>query len=198
MISLNSFRVGLLEVAAREAILEEAAKTASLDWLVNFAVHCVVEHEPRKPEHLDWEPLTSAEAAERLQALALARVEEAAADGALVELPDLVSKLFHWRDLIGKGGIERVHGWLAKRLADNAVVIALARSFVSDGWTQAAGDVVTRRYRRVDRDAVEALVDPDAFKTRIAELLANPDIDANARDSLKEFQAAWTRSPHSL
>ncbi|MEP9347810.1 P-loop NTPase fold protein [Xanthobacter sp. KR7-225] len=183
-----------LAVAERDAVLEEAAKHASLRWLVNFALRCVGQHEPKERERQRDEPLTSAEAAERLRALALARVEVAAAEGTFVQLPDFVSKLFRWRDLIGDGGVERVRGWLAEQLVDDAVVVALARSFVATGWTHAAGDVVARRITHLNRGTVEALVDPSAFRARIAELLANANLDVDSRGALEAFEGAWTQS----
>lgn len=114
-------------------------------------------------------------------------------DGALIGLPDLASKLFRWRDLIGDGGAERVPAWLAERLDDDALVEALARSFVSVGWTRSAGDVVARRYNHLDRGAVEALANPDALRARMADILAREDVDAGRRAAIKDFKAAWAR-----
>ena len=61
-------------IAERDAVLEAAAQTATLRWLINLALRCVGQHEPTQDRRLRGEPLTSVEAAARLQALALARV----------------------------------------------------------------------------------------------------------------------------
>jgi hypothetical protein len=182
-----------LAVGVRDTVLEGAAQTATLRWLINVTLRCVAQHEPAEDERRRGEPLTSAEAAARLRALALARVEAAAGAGTLIGLPDLVSKLFRWRDLIGDGGAERVRTWLAERLDDDALVEALARSFVSVGWTHSAGDVVARRNTHLDRGDVEALVDPDALRTRMAEILAREDVEAGRRAAIEDFEAAWAR-----
>lgn len=190
---LNRLVTERLAVGERDAVLEAAAQTATLRWLIDVTLRCVAQHEPAENGRRRGEPLTSAEAAARLRALALARVEAAAIDGTLIGLPDLVSKLFRWRDLIGDGGAERVRAWLAERLDDHALVEALARSFVSVGWTHSAGDVVARRYTHLDRGAVEALVDPDALRARMADILAREDVDAGRRVAIEDFEAAWAR-----
>ena len=190
---LNRLVTERLAIAQRDAVLEAAAQTATLRWLINIALRCVGQHEPAEDGRRRGEPLTSAEAAERLRALALARVEAAADDGALIGLPDLVSKLFRWRDLIGEGGIDRVRAWLTERLDDDGLVEALARSFVSVGWTHSAGDVVARRYTHLDRGAVEALVDPGALRARMTEILAKDDVEAGRRAAIEDFEAAWAR-----
>lgn len=191
---LNRLVTERLPVGERDAVLEAAALTATLRWTIDFTRRCVAEHEPAEDGRPRGEPLTSAEAAARLRALALARVEAAAADGYLIGLPDLVSKLFRWRDLIGDGGAERVRAWLAERLDHDALVEALARSFVSVGWTHSAGDVVAQRYTHLDRGAIGALVEPDALRTRIAQILAMEDVDAGRRAALEDFETAWARS----
>lgn len=190
---LNRLVTERLAIDGRDAVLEAAAQTATLRWLINLALRCVGQHDPAEDGRRRGEPLTSAEAAARLRALALARVEAAAAAGTLIGLPDLVSKLFRWRDLVGDDGIDRVRAWLAERLADDALVESLARSFVSVGWTHSAGDVVARRYTRLDRGAVEALIDPDALRARMAEILARDDVDAGRRAAIEDFEAAWAR-----
>jgi predicted KAP-like P-loop ATPase len=190
---LNRLVTERLAVDERDAVLEAAAQTATLRWLINLALRCVGQHEPAQDGRGRGEPLTSIEAAARLRALALARVEAAAAEGTLVGLPDLVEKLFRWRDLIGEGGIDHVRAWLAERRDDDALIEALARSFVSVGWTHSAGDLVARRFTRVDRGSVEALVDPDALRAHIAEMLARDDIDPRRRAAIEDFEAAWTR-----
>lgn len=190
---LNRLVTERLAIGERDVVLEVAAQTATLRWLINIALRCVAEHEPAENGRRRGEPLTSAEAAARLRGLALARVESAADDGTLVGLPGLVSKLFRWRDLIGDGGIDRVRAWLADRLDDDALVEALARSFVSVGWTHSAGDVVAQRYTHLERSSVEALVDPDALRNRMAEILAGDDVDAGRRAAIEDFEAAWER-----
>lgn len=190
---LNRLVSERLAVHARDVVLESAAQTATLRWLINVALRCVGQHEPAEDGHRRGEPLTSAKAAERLRALALARVEAAAADGTLIGLPDLVSKLFRWRDLIGEGGVDRVRVWLGERLDDDALIEALARSFVTVGWTHSAGDVVARRYTHLDRGTVEALVDPGALRARMTEILAKEDVEPGRRAAIEDFEAAWTR-----
>lgn len=190
---LNRLVTERLEIAERDAVLESAAQTATLRWLINLALRCVGQHEPAHNRRRRGEPLTSVEAAARLQALALARVEAAAADGTLASLPDLVEKLFRWRDLLGEGGIDRVRAWLAERLDDDALVEALARSFLTVGWTHSAGDVVARRFTRLDRGSVQALVDPGALRARMAAILARDDVDSGRRAVIEDFEAAWAR-----
>lgn len=190
---LNQLVAERLEIAQRDEVLESAARTATLRWLINFARRCVHEQEPAPNGRRPREPLTSAGASGRLRALTLARVEAAAAEGAFIRLPDLVSNLFSWRDLIGDGGADRLRAWLAERLDDDALVEALARSFISVGWTQTAGDVVARREPRLNRDSVQALVDPVSFRARMTQILSMKDVEAGRREAIEQFEAAWVR-----
>jgi hypothetical protein len=195
---LNRLVTDRLAIAERDAVLEAAAQTATLRWLINLAQRCVAQNEPAQDGRRRSEPLTGAEAAERLRALALVRIEDVATDGALISMPDLVETLFRWRDLIGTGGAERVRAWLAERLEDDALVEALARSFVSVRSTQSAGDVVARRYPHLNRATVEALVDPAAFRARAAEILARDDVEAGRRSAIEGFEAAWIGTGHGI
>jgi hypothetical protein len=190
---LNRLVYQRLAIEQRDAVLEAAAQTATLRWLIVFSLRCVRLQESAPNGQVSGEPLTSAGAAERLRALTLARVEAAAADGIFIRLPDLVSNLFSWRDLIGDGGADRVRAWVAERLGDDALVEALARSFITVGWTQTAGDVAARREHRVNRDSVEALVDPVALRARMTQILSGEDVEADRRAAIEQFEAAWMR-----
>ncbi len=125
--------------------------------------------------------------------MALERIEGAAADGTLLGYPDPVSLLLRWRDLLGQGGGDRVRSWLATRLED-AVVINLAPSFVSTGWTHTMGDGVSRRHRRLERGALQALVDPDQFRDRVALLRVRTDLAPERKADLDAFEAAWLKN----
>lgn len=195
---LNRLVTERLEIDDRDAVLEAAAQTATLRWLIDIALRCVAQLEPVEEGRRCGEPLASTEATARLRALALARVQAAAVEGVLIGLPDLVSKLFRWRDLVGEGGAERVRAWLTEQLDDDAVVEALARSFVSVGWSHSAGDVVARRYTYLDRGSVDALVDPDAFRARISEILVREDLDPGRRSAINDFEAAWARPDRGI
>ena len=190
---LNRLVYQRLAIEQRDAVLEAAAQTATLRWLIVFSLRCIRLQESAPNGQVSGEPLTSAGAAERLRALTLARVEAAASEGAFIRLPDLVSNLFSWRDLIGDGGADRVRAWLAERLDDDALVEALARSFISFGWTHTAGDVVARREPRLNRGSIEALVDPVALRARMAQILSREDVEAGRREAIEQFEAAWVR-----
>ncbi len=181
-----------LEQNARDALLEAAALEATLGWLLRFATGCVDDHRPRQDGRLpDDRPLVSAAAAERIRLLALDRIEAAVASGDLPGLPDFVSILFRWRDLIGDGGIERVRNWLGEHMDEDRVVIALAQSFISFGWSHSIGDRVAKRTTNLQRRSVELLVDVEAFRTRIAGLLTLETLAHDDRLSLERFETQW-------
>lgn len=182
-----------LEPARREAILEAAFARATLIWSVDFALRCLDEHNTEKSGGQQGEPLVGADCAERLRVLALDKVEAAEAAGTLVSYPDLVSRLFRWRDLIGGGGEDRVGAWVGDRLGDQAMIVNLARSSVSHGWSHVAGDAVSRRYQRFDRAALEKLVNLEAFRGRVAGMLAGSLSDED-RQVLTEFEKHWAHS----
>lgn len=190
---LNRLLADRLVMSDRDALFEKAAERATLLWLVDFVLRCKRQYDPEHAERDDdGEPLVSAVALDRLVALALSRVEEEASDGRLIQRRDLVSRLFRWRDL-GED-LDSIKSWVSDRLDDDEFVVALARGSLSTGWSHVMGDAVARRYTRLDRGALEKLVEPVAFLRRVASLLGDAKLDADKVSALTDFETAWTRS----
>jgi predicted KAP-like P-loop ATPase len=191
---LNLLVTARLAEPVRDELIRNAAQTASLDWLISLTMRAIGQHKPKEDGRQREEtPLVSAQIAEELRVLARTRIEEAVADGRLFTVNDPINMLFRWRDLIGEGGTEHVRAWLAEHLADDHTVITLAKSFVSEGWSQSVEDLVARRREYVQRDSVIALVDPETFLARIVDILGKPDIEEDDRAVLSRFQTVWDK-----
>ncbi len=182
----------------RGRLIEEACRTASLEWLVSICSRCRDEYQrPQEEGQEPREPLVPRDVCERMDALCLDRLRQAAEDGALVEHRHMLRLLFRWRDLVG---VETVREWTDGELASDVFVVALSEALISSYWSQGMGfaglgDLVSRRTEYVNLDSVAEILDVERFRQRVDELLARDGLSDDDRQRLQHFVDTPERDP---
>lgn len=183
----------------RTEVIENACALAPIDWLVDIANRCARNHRPREDgDREERGPLVSADAADRLTALSLGKLREAAANGALLHQRTMLPLLFRWRDLANAAEVRQ---WTDAQLANNEFVILLADRMIHTSWSQgiggfgSLGDVVARKNNYVRMGSYTELLDVDRFRRRIDELLVSQDLPETDRAVLERFKATPERDP---
>lgn len=187
----------------RSELIEAACKRASLGWLLDICGRCVRDHSSdpnRNNASDDREPLVTSDAANRLTKLALSRVREAAEDGALLSQRRLLSVLYSWEHMTGASEVCR---WSESQLQNNHFVVCIADKAIQRSWSQGLGgfggmgDVVARANDYVKVDSLSRIIDVDAFKRRVDELLASPthDVTAEERAKLERYRSTPEADP---
>jgi hypothetical protein len=91
---MNELLIGRLDLKERSQIVGEAAKVATLGWLVDVAERCA---EQKKKERADADRLVDDDATDAVVALAVERLTAAAADGSLARRDDVCTLLHSWK-----------------------------------------------------------------------------------------------------
>lgn len=176
-----------LTLDERSAIFRQACVKASLSWLADFTRSAWMDYHPR--EGKEREPtencLTTEADAEELRAFVLTRIEAAAADGTLLVHKDLRFLLHYWADLAADEG-EKVRAWTSTAFSTDDGVRYLASAFTSYSWSQAIGDMVSRRQTQVRLESMAQLVDLDVFRQRVEAVAA-----AGSDAEVQQFLEAW-------
>ncbi|MXW36358.1 MAG: hypothetical protein F4Z60_13065 [Chloroflexi bacterium] len=175
----------------RSRILFEVIQNASLGWLVEITNVAHVQHYPRnamEPPEKPEECLLERDHADQLREITLRRLNEAAADGNILKVPNLLSVLFRWRDFAG-GSSAALEEFCNSALEDDASTVLLARAvlgkqYVSTGASEQALD-------HAQLDGLQSLLNVDRFKARLVDLVRSTDLESDDKDVLQRLLAAW-------
>ena len=177
----------------RSRILFEAIQSASLGWFVEFTISALIQHRPRS----DMDALVSPEElllekhhADQLREIALQRLDEAAADGSIMRVPNLLSVLFRWRDFADDGSSAH-REFCDSLLADDGSIILLARAVLGKSYVSGGRYGRTQRKDRAHLEGLEDLLDVDRFKARLVDLVRSTDLHPDDKDMLQRLLAAW-------
>ena len=171
---MNRLVIDRFDEAGREAIFGPAMEAASVAWAADFARRCREAFEPAADGREIPPVVVGQPVAERFQALALAKLRDAAATGSLINHPALIVLLFEWGRLSPEGDVE-TRRWTDDQLANPLFVKAMVREMPSEVWSQGLGwdgmgDVVSRRSYRIDIQQFNRILDVPAFEARVDEL----------------------------
>jgi predicted KAP-like P-loop ATPase len=157
------------DLARRSAILLEAAKSASIGWLVDLANSAYRDHHPREggEPNPDRIILLTESDTKALQMLALDAIRAAAESGVLLDHPRLAPLLFRWQELAADKGAE-VKAWTATKLEDDEAIVKIAARYTSHSWSQSLGigglgDTVAKRNTRASIEALEEVLTKAGF-----------------------------------
>lgn len=184
------------ELVERSEVLVEACQNASLGWLIDLSNFAYQDYHPREEGEEPSAPekcLTTAEDASQLRKLALQRVREAAGDESILVHSQLAYVLFRWRDMVQESP-EEIQSWSEKVLDTDDGVLTFARAFLGKSFSHeigGLGDLVHRTNDRAQVKGIEKLMDADRFRARLPEVLQNPKLSAEDKDTLKRLIEAW-------
>lgn len=186
----------------RGEILERVCETSALGWLINFSNRSSREHSPANDEQREnqQEPFISNEVSNRIARLALDRLRAAAEDGSIVRQKRIMGLLLEWDD---RGNEGEVRQWTDAQLENNDFIINLAERLIRHSWTQGMGlfgdgDRVARRHDYVHLEPYTAVLDIPRFRTRVQQLLEDPNLPEDSKRKLERFTAVPERDPGSI
>lgn len=175
----------------RSAILLSAANVAQLGWLGNLTASAWDDHHPGegKSREPDEKCLLTEADAEAARDLFLNRVQAAAADGSLMDIPDLVRPLYLWLHFLDNDA--EVRDWMAGQIEDDSSLVKLARAFTSQSWGQSSEDLVAIRSDRASVSGLEKFMDQDRFRSNLKGLLDRLEPESDDKQAVERFLKAW-------
>lgn len=185
-------------LSERSKIIVDAAKSASVGWLVDLAGSAYSAHHPpegKKPLSED-ECITTEADAIKLKKLALAKIEKSAGDGSLLKCRRFISVLYRWDDFLGNQHQERAREWCLSQSEDDKAVEKFADAFVAVSWSHgmggfgALGDTVAVKKETISK-SLSDFFDPEYFKSRVETLLSGCEEGTTMHASLTRFLVAW-------
>lgn len=116
----------------------------------------------------------------RLKALWVDKVRAVADDGdRLVQISDLVSTLYRWRDFAG--GFDEPRAWVQGRTKSSKDLVDILAKFVSIGRAQSVGDRVAARTESFERRYIEDFFDLEELERRLSTLAVRRLTDDTSR-----------------
>lgn len=194
---LNKLLLGRFPLEERSALLLAAIQGAEPAWCADLAERCRNVYEPRngKDPTIESEALADGSTAKKVVAIALDRLREVAGDGRILDANGTNSPLWALYRL-SPSGSEEIRTLTDQYLENDRHTILLARALTSTTWTHAVGlsgmgDRVAKASPRVDRSAIDNIVDGERLIARVDQLLENRDINAEDRAVLQRFHDGW-------
>ncbi|MBD3330331.1 NTPase KAP [Candidatus Peregrinibacteria bacterium] len=183
----------------RSTIFMAACKNAQIGWLIDFASSSIDDHYPR--EGKEPEPpekcLINKECVPELRQHSIEIIEHSAADGKLINHPQLPYILFRWQEFLGDKK-DRVKEWTNEQLNSDVSVSILARAFTSESWSQGIGmfglgDRVAIRNVKASVGSLDSIVDITEFRNRLEAIESNAEFDENLKEFVTVFLDAWRK-----
>jgi predicted KAP-like P-loop ATPase len=130
------------------------------------------------------DPLLTLDQQETLEALALTKVREAAANGALIDSPSLTRTLYRWRDWAGDA---EPRDWVATLVPDNAQLARLFEGFLQVRVVAGVGNATAQQIPTLRPDWLEPFVDVDTLAVRAQDLLTDDSMTDAQRRAVEQF-----------
>ncbi|MDN4632786.1 P-loop NTPase fold protein [Sphingomonas sp. PsM26] len=188
---LRSLLLDRTTLQERSAILLSAAHAAQLAWLGNFTASAWEDYHPREGKNREPEDkclLTEADG-ETARALFLDRIRAAAADGSLMDIPDLMRPLYLWMHFLDDD--TEIREWMALRIEEDASLVKLAGELTTHSWGQSSDDLVAIRSDRASVGNLEEIMDLDRFKSNLNRLVDRLEAGSDDHQTVDRFLKAW-------
>ena len=118
-----------------------------------------------------------------LEKIALEKVVEAAQNGTLLNISDLVYVLYWWNKF---DKIEDIRHWVQEVITDDDVLAMFLEKFLSKGY-KGYSDGYTEAYYRLDPRVLELFLDLSQIIDRARKIAYDEGITENQRNALKQF-----------
>jgi hypothetical protein len=143
------------DIGRRTKLVEDAASTSSAFWLMSYADRCKNKNDDVVAGKIS-EGIIESAACDRLIALAVRRIREAADDGTLAKMRDLIPALFWWSR---QSDESEVLAWTKAQIANDDFIVHFAHEAVQQVVSHSLGfdDLSDRVGRRRDYAPLEDL-----------------------------------------
>lgn len=184
----------------RSTIILKAAESSSVGWLVDLSESAYRDHHPREGKSPEPEDrcLTTQADADKLREMALKKIEEAAADGSLLNYEFFPRALVRWDELVGSDDHKLAKAWCMERLVEDDAVEAFSKAFLSESWVTGMGgfggglgDTVSVKRDRVSEESLKRFFEVETLRQRVDTLLAASEVGSPRKTALKRFVDAW-------
>lgn len=188
---LRSLLLDRTTLKERSAILLAAAKDASLGWLASLTWSAWEDYHPRegKQREVESKCLMTEEDCEAARVMLIERMREAAQNGSLIDLPDLMRPFYVWLDLAEDK--REAKDWLARQVETDTSLPKLARALTATSWTQSYGDLVAMKSDRAAVRGLEDMIDLEGFRSRLKRYCESLDEGDEDREVISNFLMAW-------
>ena len=166
---------GMTASPAIDTVVEQVARLAHWDE------KRAERDEPPMPGE---EPRLAPDDHAALQKAALAEIERAAADGAILEAKGLGFILHKWREW---GDPSHPRQWTEETVDDDLNLARLLERFVLTSRSQALGDWATRINKRLNPKSLEPFVSVNKLEPRVADLAQDERLTAEQREACRLF-----------
>lgn len=180
-----------LTLEKRSFVIREACNDATLACLTLIAGAACDEYLskengiPKPPK----EHLTTQSHAEELKALSIERIRKAADDGSLIKCPQLNRVLLWWQH--AEGG-DTVRLWTNSVIhQDEVAIVRIAEAFTGSQSTSHFRDSVPEQSDTAVTGQLKFVADLQVFRARAEQVLREGVLEAEAREKLEGFLAAW-------
>jgi hypothetical protein len=187
------------DIAQRTKLVEDAALTSSALWLLSYADRCKNKNDAVIAGKIS-EGLIESPACDRIVVLAVQRIRQAAGDGTLGKMRDLVSALFWW----GRQTDENeVLAWTSAQMANDDFIVHFVHEAVQQTVSHSIGfddlsDRVGWRRDYVPLEQLRRVIDVDILQARVDEIFQNSKCGDEQRGVLKRFIDAPKRQGRDL
>jgi predicted KAP-like P-loop ATPase len=125
----------------------------------------------------------------KLESAVAKKIDSAAAEGWLLQIPDLAGTLYRWADW---GGSPATRDWVASQVQSDAGLARILDAFLQSSTVYTSGPG-RRSYVRhyLDPRSLEPFIDPESVIDRVPALVSKQDLTARQRLAAQAFLKGW-------
>lgn len=183
---INSIKPKFSDQDETDDIFLDACSTATFGWLSYFTDSNWRDHykEDEENQASSKQPLLSRSATDELCNQFLSRVT-LEIDSLLPHLKDeFLAVLYTWKHIANDDGAS-VKNWCREQLNDDNKVVLFADILPTIVHSSSS------RFKRISDTDIRSFFDVETFLNRVRELLDNPDLSAEKKDTLEEFMTIY-------
>ncbi|WP_422358271.1 KAP family P-loop NTPase fold protein [Qipengyuania flava] len=188
---LRSLLLKRTTLEERSAILLSAAHAAQLAWLGSFTASAWEDHHPREDKSREPEEkclLTEADAVVARE-LFITRIRARAADGSLIDVPDLMRTLYLWMHFLDDNA--EIRECMDLWIEEDEWLVKLAEELTTESWGQSSGDLVAIRSDKASVGSLDEIMDSARFRSNLTALLNRIDAGSDEHQKVDRFLKAW-------
>ncbi|HMA35594.1 MAG TPA: P-loop NTPase fold protein [Chloroflexia bacterium] len=141
------------------------------------------------------EPLITLAEWEELDRLVVARIQDAAQGGYLLESPNLGRTLRFWREHVGE---QPVRHWVQSSTEDVHRLLAFLDCFVDTRRLLSLTDATTHVRQSMDLESLTPFLDADALHARLQQITSDGTLDENEVEVIRQFEIGYAKRQQGI